>query len=291
MDNEQVNMMKRIFIVTNPNKDVDYAVTKKTADFLQSHGAEIFMFSSEERSNIHGCSYTADYPDGIDLVIVIGGDGSFIDAAVYSERSDAAIIGVNLGKVGYLNEIEPDEIESLAKIFSNEYKIVTKMLLEVLVEDKNGFSSVERLAVNDVVISNQEHLEISDFVVYSKDGGVRYRADGAVISTPQGSTAYSLSAGGPVVSHDAGAIILTPIAPHSFFNRSIVFGENELIKVKNTSSKSLNISVDGRLVHELMPSAKITVRSSNKKLKVMTFKDNNMFSNLFSKMQILEDII
>ena len=291
MDNEQVNMMKRIFIVTNPNKDVDYAVTKKTADFLQSHGAEIFMFSSEERSNIHGCSYTADYPDGIDLVIVIGGDGSFIDAAVYSERSDAAIIGVNLGKVGYLNEIEPDEIESLAKIFSNEYKIVTKMLLEVLVEDKNGSSSVERLAVNDVVISNQEHLEISDFVVYSKDGGVRYRADGAVISTPQGSTAYSLSAGGPVVSHDAGAIILTPIAPHSFFNRSIVFGENELIKVKNTSSKSLNISVDGRLVHELMPSAKITVRSSNKKLKVMTFKDNNMFSNLFSKMQILEDII
>ena len=291
MDNEQVNMMKRIFIVTNPNKDVDYAVTKKTADFLQSHGAEIFMFSSEERSNIHGCSYTADYPDGIDLVIVIGGDGSFIDAAVYSERSDAAIIGVNLGKVGYLNEIEPDEIESLAKIFSNEYKIVTKMLLEVLVDDKNGSSSVERLAVNDVVISNQEHLEISDFVVYSKDGGVRYRADGAVISTPQGSTAYSLSAGGPVVSHDAGAIILTPIAPHSFFNRSIVFGENELIKVKNTSSKSLNISVDGRLVHELLPSAKITVRSSNKKLKVMTFKDNNMFSNLFSKMQILEDII
>ena len=291
MDNEQVNMMKRIFIVTNPNKDVDYAVTKKTADFLQSHGAEIFMFSSEERSNIHGCSYTADYPDGIDLVIVIGGDGSFIDAAVYSERSDAAIIGVNLGKVGYLNEIEPDEIESLAKIFSNEYKIVTKMLLEVLVEDKNGSSSVERLAVNDVVISNQEHLEISDFVVYSKDGGVRYRADGAVISTPQGSTAYSLSAGGPVVSHDAGAIILTPIAPHSFFNRSIVFGENELIKVKNTSSKNLNISVDGRLVHELMPGAKISVRSSNKKLKVMTFKDNNMFSNLFSKMQILEDII
>lgn len=291
MDNEQVNVMKRIFIVTNPNKDVDYAVTKKTADFLQSRGAEIFMFSSEEKSNINSCNYVSELPSGIELVIVIGGDGSFIDAAVYSERSDAPIIGVNLGKVGYLNEIEPDEIESLEKIFSNEYKTVTKMLLEVIVEDENGSSAIERHAVNDVVISNQEHLEISDFVVYSKDGGVRYRADGAVISTPQGSTAYSLSAGGPVVSHDAGAIILTPIAPHSFFNRSIVFGENELIKVKNTSSKSLNISVDGRLVHELMPSAKITVRSSNKKLKVMTFKDNNMFSNLFSKMQILEDII
>ena len=283
--------MKRIFIVTNPNKDTDYAVTKRVTEFLQSHGAEIFMFSSEKGSEIFGCTYVDALPVNTELLIVIGGDGSFIDAAGYSERSDAPIIGVNLGKVGYLNEIEPNEISTLEKIFSGEYKIVTKMLLEVIAEDTSCSVTIDRLAVNDVVISNQEHLEISDFVVYSKDGGVRYRADGAVISTPQGSTAYSLSAGGPVVSHDAGAIILTPIAPHSFFNRSIVFGESELIKVKNTSSKSLNISIDGRLLYELKPGAKITVRSSEKKLKVMTFKDNNMFSNLFSKMQILEDII
>ena len=283
--------MKRIFIVTNPNKDQDYKVTKKTSAFLQSFGAEIFMFSSESSSDVSGCSYVTELPENLELIIVIGGDGSFIDAAGYSELSNAPIVGVNLGKVGYLNEIEPDEIEALANVFNGEYKIVTKMLLEVLIEDNGNSVVIDRRAVNDVVISNQEHLEISDFVVYSKDGGVRYRADGAVISTPQGSTAYSLSAGGPVVSHDAGAIILTPIAPHSFFNRSIVFGENELIKVKNTSSKSLNISVDGRLLHELKPGAKITVRSSGKKLKVLTFKDNNMFSNLFSKMQILEDII
>lgn len=283
--------MKRIFIVTNPKKDTAYAVTKKTAAFLQSYGAEIFMFSSESGADLKDCTHVSELPSAIDLIIVIGGDGSFIDAAGYSESSGAPIIGVNLGKVGYLNEIEPDEIESLGKIFSGEYKIVEKMLLEVMSEDDGGYIPIDRRAVNDVVISNQEHLEISDFVVYSKDGGVRYRADGAVISTPQGSTAYSLSAGGPVVSHDAGAIILTPIAPHSFFNRSIVFGENELIKVKNTSSKNLNISIDGRLMYELLPGAKITVRSSDKKLKVLTFKNNNMFSNLFSKMQILEDII
>ena len=165
------------------------------------------------------------------------------------------------------------------------------MLLEVTVNANEGNTVLERYAVNDVVISNQEYMGITDFVAYSKDGGVRFRADGAVISTPQGSTAYSLSAGGPVVSHDAGAIILTPIAPHSFFNRSIVFSENEEIKVKNTSDKALNVSVDGRLLYKLKPSEKITVNASQKKLKVMTFENNNMFSNLFSKMQILEDII
>ncbi|MBE6536768.1 MAG: NAD(+)/NADH kinase [Ruminococcaceae bacterium] len=283
--------MKKIFIVTNPNKDVDYAITKKTVEILKKFGAEVSMPIAERESGIVSCDYVSAPSPDAELVIVIGGDGSFIDAAAYAEQNDIPIIGVNLGKVGYLNEIEPNELESLSKIFTGEYKIVTRMLLGVTVTENENDISFERYAVNDVVISNQEYMGISDFVVYSKDGGVRYRADGAVFSTPQGSTAYSLSAGGPIVSHDAGAIILTPIAPHSFFNRTIVFSENEVIKVKNTSNKALNVSLDGRLVYKLNSGDKISVKASDKKLKVMTFENNNMFSNLFSKMQILEDII
>ena len=283
--------MKKIFIVTNPNKDVDYAITKKTVEILKRFGAEVSMPIAERESGIVSCDYVSAPSSDAELVIVIGGDGSFIDAAAYAEQNDIPIIGVNLGKVGYLNEIEPNELESLSKIFTGEYKIVTRMLLGVTVTENENDIPFERYAVNDVVISNQEYMGISDFVVYSKDGGVRYRADGAVFSTPQGSTAYSLSAGGPIVSHDAGAIILTPIAPHSFFNRTIVFSENEVIKVKNTSNKALNVSLDGRLVYKLNSGDKISVKASDKKLKVMTFENNNMFSNLFSKMQILEDII
>ena len=283
--------MKNIFIVTNPKKDKDYSVTRRTAEILKAFGANIFMLSACKDSNLDFCTYNDDMPECTELVIVIGGDGSFIDAASYAEKKNVPIIGVNLGKVGYLNEIEPEELESLGKIFSGEYVTEDRMLLEISVNESDNVSLIERHAVNDVVISNQQYLGISDFVVYSKDGGVRYRADGAVISTPQGSTAYSLSAGGPVVSHNAGAIILTPIAPHSFFNRSIVFAENEEIKVKNISDQPLNVSADGRLVYKLEPGDKISVRASSKKLKVMTFKINNMFSNLFSKMQILEDII
>lgn len=283
--------MKNVFIVTNPNKDKDYSVTKRTAEVLISCGAEISMLSIHRASEIDRCRYVDDIPQNTDLIIVIGGDGSFIDAAIYAERRDVPIIGVNLGKVGYLTEIEPESLDSLKKIFDGEYKIEERMLLKITASDGDNDITIDRYAVNDVVISNQEYLGISDFVAYSKDGGVRYRADGAVISTPQGSTAYSLSAGGPVVSHNAGAIILTPIAPHSFFNRSIVFAENEEIKIKNTSDQPLNVSVDGRLAYKLQPRQKLTVKSSNKKLKVMTFENNNMFSNLFSKMQILEDII
>lgn len=279
--------MKNIFVVTNPTKDTGFAVTKRVAEILKSYNAEISMPDVCKESEIAFCNYVSDIPSNAELVIVIGGDGSFIDAAGYAEKANVPIIGVNLGKVGYLNEVETEELENLGKIFSDDYKIVTRMILEVSVGD----FVIERYAVNDVVISNQEYMGIADFVVYSKDGGVRYRADGAVIATPQGSTAYSLSAGGPVVSHDAGAIILTPIAPHSFFNRSIVFCENEEIKVKNTSNKQLNVTIDGRLVYKLDPNGKIAVKASEKKLKVMTFKNNNMFSNLFSKMQILEDII
>ncbi len=279
--------MKNIFVVTNPTKDTGFAVTKRVTEILKSYDAKIFMPDGCKESEIAFCDYVSDIPSDAELVIVIGGDGSFIDAAGYAEKANVPIIGVNLGKVGYLNEVETEELETLGKIFNGDYKIVTRMILEVSVGD----FVIERSAVNDVVISNQEYMGIADFVVYSKDGGVRYRADGAVIATPQGSTAYSLSAGGPVVSHDAGAIILTPIAPHSFFNRSIVFCENEEIKVKNTSYKQLNVTIDGRLVYKLDPNGKIAVKASEKKLKVMTFKNNNMFSNLFSKMQILEDII
>lgn len=279
--------MKNIFIVTNPNKDLGYKVTRMTAEILSSFGADVYMLSLYSESKIDFCHYVSEIPKDAELIIVIGGDGSFIDAASFAEAADIPILGVNLGKVGYLNEVEPNELENLKKIFTGEYNVVTRMLLEISL----GENKFDRYAVNDVVISDQEYMGISDFVVYSKDGGVRYRADGAVISTPQGSTAYSLSAGGPIVSHDAGAIIFTPIAPHSFFNRSIVFAESEIIKIKNTSDKSLNVTIDGRLIYKLLPSDKITVSAAKKKLKVLTFKDNNMFSNLFSKMKILEDII
>ena len=282
--------MKNIFLVPNPKKDISYDVTIRVFEKLYSLGCTVFMPDIYKDSEIDGCKYTDHIDDSVELVVVIGGDGSFIDAASYAIEYNIPILGINLGKVGYLSEIEPDDLSVLSKITTGEYKINNKMLLEAYIT-KDGDRRIDRLAVNDVVLSHPQYLGIADFVLFSKEGGVRYRADGLVVSTPAGSTAYSLSAGGPIVSHDASAVIVTPIAPHSFFNRSIVFGTNEEIRIKNTSSEELNLSIDGRFYHKLSPGEKCMIKPSEKTLKVLTFKDNNMFSNLFCKMQILEDII
>ena len=282
--------MKNIFLVPNPKKDFEYIVTRSVAEKLGSLGCKISILNIYDDSAIAACTYVESMPGDTELVIVIGGDGSFIDAAPFALSLDIPILGINLGKVGYLSEIEPSDLSALEGIVTGDYKINKKMLLETYVQGDEEIA-IERLAVNDLVLSHPSYLGIADFVLFSKEGGVRYRADGLVISTPAGSTAYSLSAGGPIVSHEAGAIIVTPIAPHSFFNRSIVFGEDEEIRIKNTSCEPLNLSVDGRLVYELLPGGKCLVKSSKKTLKVLTFKDNNMFSNLFCKMQIMEDVI
>lgn len=282
--------MKKIYVSPNPTKDSGFKITKEICDLLRYIDMEILLPDACGEIYSYAKYFPACPPDA-DLIVVVGGDGSFIDASQDAIKYDIPIIGVNLGKVGYLSEIPPSELDTLKKLVLGEYEIVEKILLETSFGVSGEENCSVRLAVNDVVISHTSYLGISDFVIYSNEGGIRYRADGVVIATPAGSTAYSLSSGGPIVSHNADAIIVTPIAPHSFFNRSIVFGADDCIKLKNTGSESLNISVDGRFIGKVAPNEKCRVCTSKKKIKVMTFKENNMFSNLFSKMQILEDVL
>ena len=287
----KVHKMKKIMVIPNPSKDKDFSVTKSVARLLSKNGAHVYLQKIHMDKGIPSCEFFDVDNCKLDLIIVIGGDGSFIDASVFAIDTDVPILGINLGKVGYLSEVEPSNLEILEKIFTGEYNIDEKILLGVKSSASGSVILSERLAVNDVVVSHQNHIGISDFVIYSTEGGVRYRADGVIFSTPAGSTAYSLSAGGPIVSHKAEAIIVTPIAPHSFFNRSLVVGMMEDIKLKNMGDLPLNISVDGREFCSVNPGEKCEIFVSDKKLKVLTFKENNMFSNLFVKMQIVEHII
>ena len=282
--------MKKIYLSPNPKKDEGFKISKQIFELLSSLGCEVLCSSSLGEA-IADVKTFDKCPVGAELIIVVGGDGSFIDASSDAIELGIPIIGVNLGRVGYLSEVPPDDISSLARIIAGDYRIEEKNLIEALFGNDSDSRAAVRLAVNDVVISHTSYIEISDFVVYSNEGGVRYRADGVVISTPQGSTAYSFSAGGPVVSHNSDVMIVTPIAPHSFFNRSIVFSAKDTIKIKNTGECPMNISIDGRLAGSISPTEKCKISVSEKKLKVLTFKENNMFFNLFSKMQTVEDVL
>ncbi len=283
--------MKNIAVIPNPKKDVGLLVTKSLTEHLIRFGAMVYI--EEKYADMLGNEVNKykDFPSDAELIIVIGGDGSVLDASVIAIENDIPMLGVNLGKVGYLSEVEPDNLDILMGVICGRYRIEEKMLLSVTHVGGGVVESSERFAVNDVIISHDTFLGIADFLLENSVGdSVKYRADGMILSTPAGSTAYNLSAGGPIVSHDIDSITATPICPHSFFNRSIIFKSGERIKLKNTSETVLNISVDGRYFANLSLGEECIVKMHEKRLKMLTFSENNMFATLFKKMRILEDV-
>lgn len=284
--------MKRIMIVPNPNKDVELNITKKTVARLISLGRTVNMDKSYSSTQIPSVNYLEDAAAVSDLIIVIGGDGSVIDASLDAVRADIPLLGINLGKVGYLSEVEPSEIEVLSRLASGEYKVVERMLLSAEKYSESGEATLSsRLAVNDVIISN-DVCSIADLALENSQGDlVRYRADGVIVATPIGSTAYSLSAGGPVVSHNIDSIIVTPVCPHSLFNRSIIFEPSEFIKVTNRSDNAVSIGIDGRAFAKLSSGECVVIRRSEKRLKMLTFTENKMLSALFKKIRVLEESV
>ena len=282
-------MMKRITIIPNCNKDHDLAVTKQLIAILIENGMTVYVDSSYGLDTL-GVRNCDGFPSDTELIIVVGGDGSVIDASHYAIENNVPIIGVNLGKVGYLTEVSPTNLSLFERLARGEYEIEEKLLLCAEIDTGGEKIGSVRLAVNDVVISHSDFFGICDFRMENSRGdGVKYRADGLIISTPSGSTAYSLSAGGPVVSHDVQSITITPICPHSFFNRSIIFNGNERITVTNEGHDDLNISVDGRFFANLQTGGKCSVYASKKSVRFLTFSESDMFSSLFQKMRIMEE--
>ena len=283
--------MKHIVIIPNPKKDKDFSVTKNLVEKLNFFGSAVYIEKKYSECFKSSVILYNEFPKSAEAIIVVGGDGSVLDASVTAIENDIPLLAVNLGKVGYLSEVEPDNLDILSCLFSGKFEIEEKMLLSVTHVSFGLAHKAERLAVNDVIVSHDNFLGIADFTLENGVGDcVKYRADGMILSTPAGSTAYNLSAGGPIVSHDIDSIVATPICPHSFFNRSIIFKATENIKLRNVSDTVLNISIDGRYFTNLSNNDECIIKMADKKLKMITFSENNMFSTLFKKMRILEDI-
>lgn len=280
--------MKDFVIIPNTVKDKDFSVTDKVVEKLISLGFRVYVSSSIGYINPAVCNYEV-MPNGIDLIVVIGGDGSVIDASGIAIEKGIPTLGINLGKVGYLTEVEVNELSLLDRLVTGNYFITEKMLLTV---DLDGMDPpCERYAVNDVTVSRDSFVHIADISVEdSINNAVKIRSDGLILSTPQGSTAYSFSSGGPILAHDVESILLTPVSPHSFFNRSVIFNSSEVIKITNCGEDPLNVFVDGRCIGSLGPGVSCRVRKAEKTFKVLTFTKNSMFSSLFKKMRVLGDI-
>ena len=219
--------MDNIVIMPNGKKDEGFLITCRVVEILKRNKANVFAdISLKEHKELHGVEFVDlnSLSFDIDAIIVVGGDGSILDASVYSIKHDAPILGINLGRVGYLSEIDVCDLDKLDKLFSGEFVLREHMTLDVFLNKNGNAVCVERKAVNDVVISHEKSFGISDFELSDGIGNsLSYRADGIIMSTPIGSTAYSLSAGGPAIDSSLDAICVTPICTHSFFNRSVLF--------------------------------------------------------------------
>ena len=283
--------MKKAIIIPNSNKDTGLLITRKVISNLAS--LSVLSYVSEDYAELseRGAEIYSEIPKDAEAVIVVGGDGSVIDASRIALLLSVPILGVNMGKVGYLSEVDPSNLEILERLSTGDFSVEERMLLTAEKTTNDGRTvTFDRFAVNDVVISHESYLGITDFRICNRRGdSVSYRADGIIFSTSQGSTAYSLSAGGPIVAHNLDTIIMTPICPHSLFNRSIIFEPEECITIRNTGLDSLNISLDGRLVDTLMPNESCTIAMAEKRLKTVAFSEGNMFSTLFRKIKVLED--
>ena len=284
--------MKNAVVIPNSHKDLGYRVTRLVSEKLSSLGISAFISRDEFVGEGCDINYYDEFPAFADLIIVIGGDGSIIDGSKYAVKYGIPILGVNLGKVGYLSEVEPNSLDALGQLISGEYTVEERMLIEVVKAPLDNSAMLsDRYAVNDVVISHDSYLGLADIRLEDSFGNsIKYRADGLILSTPQGSTAYSLSAGGPIVAHNVDSILVTPVCAHSFFNRSVLFSADEHIKVTNIGKGVLNISIDGRCLSSLGENEECTIERAAKRIKMLSFSNNRMFSNLFKKMKMLEDM-
>lgn len=234
--------MKKYYIITNPSKDIDLAVTNQIATLLQSKGMIVNKNTIEEYSNIPNGNYTNpdDIDNNTDCIIVIGGDGTLIQAARDLKDKDIPMIGVNLGKLGFLAEIEKNSIhDTLHMLVHDDFTIESRIMISGSIY-RNGIKIQNSIALNDIVFGRSGTLRVVDFKVYVNNQFLKlYSADGVIITTPTGSTAYNLSAGGPILEPTANIIAITPICPHSLTSRSIVLSADSMIQIEICEDRHL----------------------------------------------------
>lgn len=225
--------MKNFYIIVNEEKDGHKAVKQAIEEYLESRGG----ICRASRGKFHkGRRYTAisDIPDGTECVITLGGDGTLIRAARDLAGSGLPIIGMNLGGLGYLTQIsrEGDIRELLDALLLNRYQVEERMMLKGRAYHQ-GEMVTEDIALNDIVMTREGDLRILKFKIYV-DGQFlyEYSADGMLVATPTGSTAYNLSAGGPIAQPDGELLILTPVCPHTLTSRTIVLGPESRIRIE-----------------------------------------------------------
>ncbi|MDR1702890.1 MAG: NAD(+)/NADH kinase [Sporomusaceae bacterium] len=223
----------------------------------------------------------------INVAITLGGDGTLLNAAREILPSETAICGVNMGRVGFLAEIELSELEAkLDKIISGSYKINYRLMLDTAVV-RAGEIIYEATALNDIVVTKGGLSRMIALKLFVDDEiTANYPADGIIVSTPTGSTGYSLSSGGPIIAPQLEVISITPICPHTLQSRPIIVSAEEEIKIKPQAvHNDIILTVDGQNMYNLLPGDTVLIKKSQFKTKLINFPDKSYYATIRTKLR------
>lgn len=272
--------MKNIVIALNPSKDTEgkilYLVIEKITNIFKN--PKITILNSYEMNKYK-------FDDKLDLLIVLGGDGTLLGIARdINGKYDVPILGINIGNLGFLSSIEIQDLgEALNKIKNGQYTIQNRILLECKSDDEN--EDINSKALNDVVIARGTLSRMAKFEVYiDKKLYYTFKGDGLIVSTPTGSTAYSFSAGGPFVYPDVEVITLTPICPHTRGMQPIVLKSSSeiLIKAENYNGE-IYLTFDGQEAREIKDNTSIIIKKAKDVAKILLFDNYDYFNVLRKK--------
>lgn len=279
-------------IITNSDKDREFKTAKQIQKYLESHGKQCLIMKDHINWEQGGTHYTelSEIPMEVDCGIVLGGDGTIIQAANDVSEREIPLVGINLGTLGFLAEIEKQNmISALDSLLHNQCKIEKRMMLA-------GYSECNKkrhflgYALNDIVVNRYGFGHLVSVKVYVNEELIdTYVGDGVIVSTPTGSTGYNLSAGGPVMAPEIKAMIISPICPHSLNKRSLVVSANDTIVLKIGQRKArqkdvASTIIDGRIVNELETDDTIEIKKAKVHTNIVKLLDTSFFEILRNKL-------
>ncbi len=278
--------MKHFFLITNQAKDSEGSYTGRIAEYLNRHGATASCAVDNQILK----QETMKIPEEIECAIVLGGDGTLLKAARDMMDCDIPLLGVNLGTLGYLAEVEIGNIEqALDKLLCGEYKKEERMMLSGLI-CKNGKEESQNFALNDIVISRCGSLQILQFDIYVNGKFLNsFHADGIIVATPTGSTGYNMSAGGPIVEPGAKLLVLTPICPHTLNTRSIILSPEDEVVIqipvgRENAIQTVEANFDGAHKSALQTGDKIVIKKAQKTTGILKLNTESFLEVLHKKM-------
>lgn len=281
--------MKNFFVITNVNKDKELAVTGQIQSYMEKKGAKCRVFCDDLSQEMIQCK--ADIPRDTECILVLGGDGTMLQAARENQNSDIPMIGINMGTKGYLTEIEVSNLtEALECLLNDKYHIESRMMLSGVIQ-KAGQTLPKMCALNEISITRKGSLAVIHYNVYVNGKLLKiYSGDGIMVSTPTGSTGYNLSAGGPIASPQSELMLLTPICPHTFNTRTVILSPFDVVEIeidhgRDGKTQEVEVNFDGNYKEILYSNDRVIVKKAIETTKIVKLSEESFLEVLHSKMR------